>query len=81
MSSFDRWLDTFVSEKQIDMEEPFELDGPSGINYLNYEAVIRAIKMTCEKEQRMIMNMLTKIDFVHGDIRAYLRRLATAIVV
>jgi hypothetical protein len=80
-SQFESWLDLFLDEKDLDLDEPFEMNGPSGVNYLSYGAVVEAIKMTSSHEQEGIRKMLCKIDCANGDVSAYLRRLAQALVV
>lgn len=76
---FTKWLDTLIEEKNINLDEQFEVSGTWGVNYMQYQNVIEAIKSTSEYEQKQIQNMLIKIDFVNGDIKHYLRHLAQAI--
>ena len=79
---FDTWLDTFISEKGIDLDEVVEVTGPSGqINSIPLECVIEAIKGTKGKAQAVIKDALVKIDFTNGDIVGYLRHLAKALAV
>lgn len=78
--SFLKWLDTFLAEKGIDLEETFEVTGPVyGVNDMAYENVVEAMNLAPASEQRAIKTMLVKIDFVNGDVRKYLRHLAQAI--
>ena len=77
---FSKWLDTLVSEKNIDLEETFTIE-KTQTNFMNYAVVVEAIKNTCKEEQKRIKNMLVKIDFVNGDIKDYFRHLAVAIAV
>ncbi len=74
-----RWLDTFLEEKGIDLEEGFEVEGPSDPNHMTYENVVHAIKSAPAHEQQGIKAMLVKIDFANADVRRYLRHLAQAI--
>ena len=34
MKNFNKWLDTFIEEKGYDLEQVFEVDGPSGWNMI-----------------------------------------------
>jgi hypothetical protein len=79
--SFDRWLDTFLSEKEVDLEETFEVNGPSGINYMCYENVVVAMKTTSSREQLLIQRKIIQIDHINGDVRKYLRHLSQAIAI
>ena len=74
-----RYLVTFFEEKDIDKEERFEVEGASGANSIPYGVVIEAILATGREEQTGIANMLRRIDFRNGDVRAYLRHLAQAL--
>lgn len=76
---FNQWLDTLINEKNINLSEQFEVQGPSGTNYMQYENVVETIKQASSQEKAGIKNMLVKIDFANGDIRHYFRHLAQAI--
>lgn len=69
---FNKWLDTLVEEKGIDLEDGFII----GNNIFDYGFIVEAIKVTSVKEQNMIKNMLVRIDFCNGDIRDYFKHLA-----
>lgn len=78
---FNKWLDTFLEEKGIDLEQGFELEGSWGTNFFTYGVVVEAIKNTGKEEQKAIKNMIVKIDFMNGDVRHYFRHLAQALVI
>jgi hypothetical protein len=79
-SAFNRWLQTFLDEKGIDLEQGFTVSGPSGANHMQYAHVVNAIMDRAPpQEQRAIKDVLVRIDFRNGDVRAYLRHLAQAI--
>jgi hypothetical protein len=80
-TSFDRWLDTFIDEKGIDLEEIFEVEGPSGPNHMPYGVVIEAIHSAPRDEQDRIKTLIVKLDFQNGDVRHLLRHLAQAIAI
>ena len=75
MTDFTKWIDTVIEEKQIDVEDFFVI----GNNIIEYGYVIDMIKLTSEQEQKDIKTMLIKIDFLNGDVKAYLRHLAAAL--
>jgi hypothetical protein len=77
--TFTKWLDTFISEKGIDLEDSFTVEGPSGTNHMQYVHVAAAIQGAPVHEQSAIKSMLVKIDFHNGDVRHYFRHLAQAI--
>lgn len=79
MTTFNTWLKTLNSEKGIDLEQRFEVEGPSGTNSFNYGVVIEHILITTAAEKAAIKNVLVKIDFANGDIRDFYRHLAQAI--
>lgn len=78
---FNQWLDIFINEKGIDIEQGFTVEGPTGPNHMTYGHVITAIKGASANEQTGIKNMLVRIDFANGDVRHYLRHLAQAIAI
>lgn len=79
--TFNNWIETLISEKSIDTEEYFSVEGESGENMMPYSVVIEAIKKAPANEQQQIKNTLVKIDFMNGDIRHFFRHLAQAIAI
>ncbi len=79
--NFTTWLDTLTSEKGIDLDDYFDVDGPSGVNCMSYRHVIDAIKQTSKTERDGIKKVLVKIDFMNGDVCHYFRHLAQAIAI
>ena len=77
--SFSKWLDTFLEEKGIDMEDVLEVKGRSGINWMPVGVVVSAMKRAPAHEQRGIKTMLVKIDFYNAPVLPYLAHLAQAI--
>jgi len=79
--TFTKWLDTFVSEKNIDTETVIEAEGASGVNYIPLEIILDAIKSTSAQEQAGIKSMIVKIDFLNGNVVDYFKHLARAIAI
>lgn len=79
MSDFQGWLDVFLSEHEVDMEETFEVEGPSGVNDMPYAAVVLAMKRTGAEEQKKLRDLFVRADLVNADVGAILRFLAQAI--
>ncbi len=78
--NFTNWIDTFIAEKGIDLEQRFEIEGPSGTNSFPYGVIVEAIKSTSGAEQAAIKKTIVKIDFCNGDVCHYFRHLAQALV-
>jgi len=78
---FNKWLDTLVSEKEIDTDLVLEVEGASGTNYMPLSIVLDAIKNTTANEQAYIKDMLVRIDFTNGDIVRYFKHLAQALAI
>ena len=78
---FNIWLDTFLEEKNIDMEQVLTVDGPSGTNCIPIGVLVEHIKIAPLKEQLGIKEMLVKLDFHNADITLYFKHLAKAIAV
>ena len=79
-ASFDNWIDTFISEKGIDLEQTFDVEGPDwGTNTFPYGVIIEHMKIAPPAEQAKIKNMIVKLDFANADIKDYLRHLGKAL--
>jgi hypothetical protein len=78
--SFSKWLDTFLEEKEIGMEEVLTVKGKAwGTNWMPVGVVVKAMKSAPKHEQDAIKTMLVKIDFANAPVRPYLAHLAQAI--
>ncbi len=75
MSNFTNWIDTFIAEKGIDLEQTFEFENENGWNLMPYGVVVEAIKTTVGQEQRQIRDTIVKIDFANGDVLHFFRHL------
>jgi hypothetical protein len=79
--AFNKWLDTFLEEKGIDLEDSFILkDNSNTEHHIPYGVVIEHIKMATLEEQKAIKDMIVKIDFKNGDVRHFFRHIAQAII-
>ena len=78
---FTKWIDTLISEKNVDLEQMIEVEGASGVNFMNLSVVVDNIKNACVAEQAQIKTILVKIDFANGDIVHFFKHLAKAIAV
>lgn len=77
--TFKTWINTFLSEKGIDLETVVEAEGPSGINYIPVGCLVELMQSAPKHEQQGIKTMLVKIDFVNGSVLDYFKHLAKAV--
>lgn len=78
-SAFNKWLDTFIEEKGIDLEQVIEIKTETNTHYFEVGNIIDNIKATTPEEQAKIKDMIVKIDFYNGDVVDYFRHLAQAL--
>lgn len=79
--TFNKWLDTFVSEKGLDTEQVIEAEGPSGANFMPLAIVLGAIKQAPKHEQEKIRWTIVRIDFANGDVMHFFAHLAKALAI
>lgn len=79
--TFSKWLDTFITEKGLDLEQVLTVKGASGDNFIPLACLVDAIKAAPSHEQIGIQSMIVKIDFRNGDVLHYFRHLAQAIAI
>lgn len=73
---FNNWLDKFIEEKGINLEETFSLE-VDGVGHLfDYESIVEQIKNTSKEEQEAIRKKIIEIDFYNADVKDYFRHLA-----
>jgi hypothetical protein len=73
--TFAKWLETFVTEKDLDVEQVFAVEGKSGTNHIPLGCVLEAIYAAPYSEQASLKNMIVKIDFLNGDVCHYFKHL------
>lgn len=79
--TFNKWIDTFIEEKGIDLEESFDLTDDKGqFHVMPYGVVIEHMKIATKQEQIQIRDVIVKIDFHNGDVRHFFRHLAKMLV-
>lgn len=78
--SFNNWLDTFIDEKGISLDDTFEIEENGTFHIFEIGNIVETIKITSPKEQAEIKDMLVKIDFHNGDVIDYFKHLARALV-
>jgi len=80
MTQFQKWFDTFLSEKELPYEA-WDLTAKDGTpHHIDSDVVIEAIKGASSQEQESIKAMVVKIDFVNGNVNHYFQHLAQALV-
>ena len=73
------WIDRFLKEKGVDLEQSFVVEGNSGANYMTLGVVVEHIKLAPKQEQTAIKNMLVKLDFNNAPVEPFLKHLAQAL--
>lgn len=79
--TFTKWLETFITEKGIDLEQVLTVQGASGANHIPVGCVVEAIMAAPVREQNGIKDMIVRIDFRNGDVVPYFAHLAQAIAI
>jgi len=75
------WIDKFISEKKLDTDYVFEVEGASGPNLIPLAIVIEHVKIATRQEQAQVKNMLVKIDFANRDPMHFFKYLAELIAI
>ena len=76
---FENWIETFIEEKNINLDDIFEVEGESGTNIMSYGVIVEHILIAPVQEQEKIKNVLVQIDFKNGDPLHFFRHLGQAI--
>ena len=79
--NFNTWLDTFVSEKGLDLETSITVEGASGPNHMTAQTVVDHMKIAPTHEQNQLKNIIVRIDFANGDVMDFFRHLAQALAI
>jgi hypothetical protein len=76
---FIKWLDTFIEEKEINLQDTFDVEGKNGLNIISYGVIVEHIKISTKQEQEKIKNIIVNIDFKNGDVLHFFRHLGKAV--
>ena len=80
MTDFNKWLDTFVEEKGVDLDFAFEVEGDNGLNIIPVGCIIEFIKDEAdEATKKNVKDNLVKIDFMNGDVMHFFNHCAKAV--
>ena len=78
-SAITKNLKMFFDEKDLPLESWDIMSKNGTMNYIDNEVVIEHILVSPESEKKQISNMITKIDFMNGNVNHFLKHLAGAI--
>ena len=79
MNNFKNWLDTFIDEKDLPMEDTFTIDKNGTMNIMSYKTIYEHMLIANDQEQEQIKNMIVKIDYMNGNILNFFQYLGKLI--
>lgn len=77
---FNQWLDTFVEEKGLDLDQTFTVTDGDLTHIFSLGAVIGDLKELGPSMKAQIKTTLVRIDFCNGDALHYFKYLANGLV-
>ncbi len=78
-NNFKQWLDTFISEKNLPMEDTFTIEKNNNLNIMTYKTIYDHMLIANDQEQKQIKNTIVKIDFLNGNVLDFFKHLGNAI--
>ena len=73
---FNKWLDTFVLEKQIDINTEFTVESSGVIHFVSFGLLIDFIKMQPEETKVKTKNSIVYLDFHNSDVLDFFNHMA-----
>jgi len=74
------WIDTFVKEANINLDEKFDIKINGKKYSFTYKDSIEQIKTSCDYEQKRARQMIRDIRINRLDVKEYLRFLALPLI-
>lgn len=74
--TFNKWFDTFIQEKGIDLDRLFVVDGETATNYITAQNVVDQIKAFPKEIQNTTKTKIVQIDFHNGDVMHFFEYIA-----
>jgi|TARA_R110000823_G_scaffold237352_1_gene362879 hypothetical protein len=75
-NAFCSWLNTFVAEKDLDLDHTFEVEGDGGLNLIPLGAVIETMQAWPTDLQSQTKGKLVSIDLLNGDVVPFFKGIA-----
>ena len=79
MTNFKNWIDTFIDEKDLPMDDTFTIDKNGTMNIMSYKTIYEHMLIANDQEQEQIKNMIVKIDYMNGNILNFFQYLGKLI--
>ena len=61
-NSFKTWLDTFIKEKDLNMEDSFEIEKEGNLNIFSYKSVYEYILISTPEEKKKIKKLFEQSE-------------------
>jgi len=79
MTTFKKWLETYIDESDMNTDKVFEFTVDGTWNYMPVSVVLEFIKSVPQNQKDKIKDTMVKIDFHNGNMYHYLEYLAKGI--
>ena len=77
--TFSQWLDTYLSEAEIDLSEQLDVKRGDGMGQMPISFITEHMKLAPPEHTRPMKDTIVKIDFKNGDVKHYLAHLGQAL--
>ena len=77
MKNFNKWLDTFLEEKEFDLHDCYTIEQGSIMKIVQAKCVVDFIKTLDDANKKLIKDKLVQIDLHNGNIGHFFKFLAT----
>ena len=78
--TFEKWLDTFIDEKELDRNYVFEIKYEDTTHLMKFKALTESIIALPEKHRKKIKNKLIAINIRNGNFMDFLNYVAEALI-
>lgn len=73
---FNKWIDTFVSEKEIDINTEFTIESKGTTHFVSIGCLIEFIKKMPNDIKKKIKDNLVYLDFRNADVMDFFNHMA-----
>lgn len=74
--TFNKWLDTFLSEKEIDINTEFTVESSGVIHFVSLDLLLNFIKKQPEETKSKIKKSIVYLDFHNSDVLDFFNHMA-----
>ena len=78
---FEKWLDTFIEEKRLNLDEVIEVNDGENLHIFDLRRIVDELKVCPKFIRDKVKRAIVRLDFCNAPIMPYFEHLAKSLVI